>query len=85
MLHVAQYANAVPDGATLPKSSDALFVTSVRFRHEIRAVREMQQHASRFSRNGAILQDVQARAADLELLSFAILSGNRGSGEMLFG
>jgi hypothetical protein len=41
-------------------------------------------HASLFSRNGAILQDVQARAADLEPLIFAIVSGNRGSGEISF-
>lgn len=30
------------------------------------------------SRNGAIMQDVQARAADLELLSIATISGSRG-------
>lgn len=42
-------------------------------------------HASLFSRNGATMQDVQARAADLELLRFAIMSGNRGSGAILFG
>lgn len=84
LLHVAQYASAYPDSATYPGFFDAVFVTSTWFRHEVGVVRVLL-HASLFSRNGAILQDVQARAADLELLSFAIISGNRGSGELLFG
>ena len=84
LLHVAQYASALPDSATYPGFFDAISVTSIRFRHEVKVVRVLL-HASLFSRNGVILQDVQARAADLELLSFAIISGNRESGEILFG
>lgn len=53
-------------------------------RHEIGVVR-VSLHAIVFSRNGAIMQDVLARAADLELLRIAIISGNRGSGAILFG
>jgi hypothetical protein len=83
LLHVAQYASAFPDSATYPGFFDAIPVTSIRLRHEVGMV-SVLLHASLFSRNGAILQDVQARAADLEPLIFAIVSGNRGSGEISF-
>jgi hypothetical protein len=33
--------------------------------------------------NGAIMQNVQARAANLELLSIAVISGSRGGDDML--
>lgn len=33
--------------------------------------------------NSAVMQDVQARAADLELMSIAVIPGSRGGDDML--